>query len=196
MFSPPSIASSLVLRLRSLSHSFPKHLIATLAVAVSTLSRQHCPFFFHQSRFHPFTPPLFSHWSLTYIHFVLDITLVTTPALPSFYRLNQLNQFRISCNRSYICASIYSKMHLPSTLLLGASFIIAVVSQNIRFTNSPGLLGVTAGQPTNLTWSGGDSTSPVTITLKQGDPKDLQTIAVITGTSMTTLVTSATTYHY
>ncbi|MCJ1238985.1 hypothetical protein MMC14_006977 [Varicellaria rhodocarpa] len=72
-------------------------------------------------------------------------------------------------------------MHFSSVLLLGASFVIAVVAQNIQFTQSPSLLGVAAGQPINLTWTGGDGSSAITITLKQGDPKNLQTVSIITG---------------
>jgi len=75
-------------------------------------------------------------------------------------------------------------MLFSRALLVGASFIAAAIAQTptpvpIAFTTLPGPV-VTAGQPVQLAWGGGDG-SPVTITLKQGPSTALVTVEVITG---------------
>ncbi|MCJ1481637.1 hypothetical protein MMC06_001796 [Schaereria dolodes] len=71
-------------------------------------------------------------------------------------------------------------MYFSTTLLVGASFVVAAWAQNkIAFTQVPS--SVTAGDPTTLKWGGGDGTSLVTIELKKGNPDNLQTISVLTG---------------
>ncbi|MCJ1408964.1 hypothetical protein MMC19_003041 [Ptychographa xylographoides] len=74
-------------------------------------------------------------------------------------------------------------MRYLSTILAGAACVVATVAQTvpqIAFTTLPGAT-VQAGVPVQLAWSGGDNTSAVTITLKQGMEDNLQTVALITG---------------
>ncbi|EXJ74156.1 uncharacterized protein A1O5_02450 [Cladophialophora psammophila CBS 110553] len=62
-------------------------------------------------------------------------------------------------------------------LLLGTSlFTHASAQARIAFTSVPAL--VVAGDSYNITWAGGDG-SPVTITLREGDPEDPKTIATL-----------------
>ncbi|MCJ1254450.1 hypothetical protein MMC24_002265 [Lignoscripta atroalba] len=71
-------------------------------------------------------------------------------------------------------------MYFSRALFLGASFAVAALAQsNIAFTQVPA--EVTAGEPTELMWGGGDGESLVTITLKKGDPDNLQSVAILTG---------------
>lgn len=66
------------------------------------------------------------------------------------------------------------------TALFGiATFAVAVLAQGgIQFTSVPPSVNV--GQSYTITWSGGDSTQPVTIVLREGNPGDLTTVATIT----------------
>ncbi|KAG6999265.1 hypothetical protein G7Y79_00036g072210 [Physcia stellaris] len=68
-------------------------------------------------------------------------------------------------------------MHFSQLLLIGASFVASTTA--IAFTTLPA--SVQAGVPTELKWDGNDPSEPVTITLKQGPPDNLITVAVITG---------------
>ncbi|MCJ1370320.1 hypothetical protein MMC20_001533 [Loxospora ochrophaea] len=72
-------------------------------------------------------------------------------------------------------------MYFSNALLTSALFAVAAIAQapSIAFTNPP--TSVTAGVPIKLTWTGAEDGSPVTITLKQGDPQNLQTVAIVTG---------------
>lgn len=58
-------------------------------------------------------------------------------------------------------------MYFTKTLLLGASFVVAALAQGIQITQYPNE-GAVASQPTVIGWSGGDGSSVITITLKQG----------------------------
>jgi hypothetical protein len=64
-----------------------------------------------------------------------------------------------------------------------ATFVSAVLAQSgIAFTSVP--TSVIAGQTYTITWSGGDNTQPATITLREGDPNNLQTVGTITSESL------------
>ncbi|KIW23192.1 uncharacterized protein PV07_11412 [Cladophialophora immunda] len=69
-------------------------------------------------------------------------------------------------------------MRLSGKLLLLSTslFTHALAQARIAFTSVPAL--VVAGQSYNISWAGGDG-SPVTITLREGDPNDLKTIATL-----------------
>ncbi|KAL9639866.1 MAG: hypothetical protein Q9164_000645 [Protoblastenia rupestris] len=75
-------------------------------------------------------------------------------------------------------------MYFTKALVLCASLVVSAVAQanqeRIAFTTLPS--SVEAGRSVTLRWAGGDNT-PVTITLKQGDPGDLRTVALITGSA-------------
>ncbi|MCJ1320150.1 hypothetical protein MMC15_005488 [Xylographa vitiligo] len=58
-------------------------------------------------------------------------------------------------------------MYFTKALLLGASFVVSALSQGIQITQYPNE-GAVASQPTVIGWSGGDGSSVITITLKQG----------------------------
>ncbi|MCJ1282970.1 Mucin-12 [Xylographa opegraphella] len=58
-------------------------------------------------------------------------------------------------------------MYFTKALLLGASFAVAALAQGISITQYPSG-GAVASQPTVIGWSGGDGSSVITITLKQG----------------------------
>ncbi|MCJ1474299.1 Ferredoxin-fold anticodon-binding domain-containing protein 1 [Lambiella insularis] len=76
-------------------------------------------------------------------------------------------------------------MPFSRTLLFGALLFAAAVAQNftpIAFTTLPGA-SVQACVPVQLAWSGGDGSSDVTITLKQGPATNLASVAIITGTA-------------
>ncbi|KAK0511166.1 hypothetical protein JMJ35_006718 [Cladonia borealis] len=77
---------------------------------------------------------------------------------------------------------------LARTLLACATFVVAAVAQStmIAFTNPPA--NITAGKSVDLTWAGGDG-SPVTLTLQQGLPSDLQTVLLVTGSATGTSYT-------
>ncbi|KAK5016679.1 hypothetical protein LTR16_002548 [Cryomyces antarcticus] len=74
-------------------------------------------------------------------------------------------------------------MFFTKALLFGASLVGAVIAQSstLAFTSVPAV--VTAGQPANISYMAADTTSPVTITLRKGDPNNLATIAVLTSSS-------------
>ena len=76
------------------------------------------------------------------------------------------------------------------SLLVGAVLVALSVAQQstIAFTSVPA--SVTAGQSYNLTWGGGDGEA-VTITLRKGDPTNLQTIEVLTGMTLPTFARSS-----
>ena len=59
------------------------------------------------------------------------------------------------------------------------AFAVVVSAQGkLQFTQVPANAEV--GQPTTISWTGGDG-SPVALTLREGDPNNLATIAIITG---------------
>ena len=64
-------------------------------------------------------------------------------------------------------------------LFAGLTFIASAIAQTnapVAFTSVPAV--VVAGSSYNITWGGGDG-SPVTLTLRKGDPSDLDTIGVL-----------------
>jgi len=69
---------------------------------------------------------------------------------------------------------------LFTRLFAAAAFVACAVAQTgtLQFTTLPS--NVEVGKPVPIKWSGGDG-SPVTITLKKGTPKDLKTVAVLSG---------------
>ncbi|KIW19967.1 hypothetical protein PV08_00542 [Exophiala spinifera] len=68
-------------------------------------------------------------------------------------------------------------MFSPNALLLAASLCSYALAQTkIAFTHVPA--AVVGGGSYNITWGGGDDT-PVTITLREGDPDDLKTIETL-----------------
>jgi len=68
-------------------------------------------------------------------------------------------------------------MFSTKALLMGASLVAYALAQTkIAFTSVPAV--AVAGDSYNITWGGGDG-SAVTITLRQGDPNDLNTIATL-----------------
>ena len=58
------------------------------------------------------------------------------------------------------------------------AFVAVAQAVNLQFTSTPA--NAVVGQPTTISWTGGDG-SPVTLTLRKGDPSDLSTITIITG---------------
>ncbi|MCJ1363451.1 hypothetical protein MMC16_002558 [Acarospora aff. strigata] len=69
-------------------------------------------------------------------------------------------------------------MHYLKTILVGAVMAtVAVAQSTLAFTSTPST--VTAGNPVTITYASADS-SPVTITLRKGDPNNLSTISVLT----------------
>ncbi|KAF7508930.1 hypothetical protein GJ744_008486 [Endocarpon pusillum] len=70
-------------------------------------------------------------------------------------------------------------MRFIATLATGAACLATAVAQvPIAFTSVP--VPAIVGQPANITWAGGDGVTPVTITLRKGDPQNLQTISTLT----------------
>ena len=70
-------------------------------------------------------------------------------------------------------------MLFSQSLLAGLVLIASAVAQEdtpIAFTSVPAT--VAAGNSYNISWGGGDD-SPVTLTLRKGDPKDLATVGII-----------------
>ena len=61
-------------------------------------------------------------------------------------------------------------------LLSTALFSSVLAQAKIAFTSVPAVAVV--GQSYNITWGGGDG-SPVTITLRDGDSKDLKTVGTL-----------------
>ncbi|QDS72987.1 hypothetical protein FKW77_008869 [Venturia effusa] len=72
-------------------------------------------------------------------------------------------------------------MYMLKSVVSVAVFAAAAIAQstNLQFTSFPPTT-VTAGTPITLTWIGGDSAAPVTITLKQGLSSDLKDVGVLT----------------
>ena len=68
----------------------------------------------------------------------------------------------------------FAKLFAAAALLACAS-----AADRLGFTQIPPSAQV--GQPATIKWAGGDG-SPVTITLKKGDPANLQTVAILAGT--------------
>lgn len=72
-------------------------------------------------------------------------------------------------------------MRFFTTLVAGAAYVATALAQvNIAFTSVP--VAAVVGQQTNITWGGGDGVTPVTITLRKGDPQNLQTVSTLTST--------------
>ncbi|KPI44887.1 uncharacterized protein AB675_2568 [Cyphellophora attinorum] len=68
---------------------------------------------------------------------------------------------------------------LARVLVAAASLLSVAFAQSnpkVAFTSVPAV--VEAGETYNITWGGGNDT-PVTLTLRKGDPADLETIAII-----------------
>jgi hypothetical protein len=66
---------------------------------------------------------------------------------------------------------------LAFAFVLGAYLLAYSIAQTkVAFTSTPAV--AVAGQSYNISWGGGDG-SPVTITLRKGDPADLDTIRII-----------------
>lgn len=64
------------------------------------------------------------------------------------------------------------KMKFTATIM---AVLAAVASAEVTLTNSD--YDIKAGEPFTIEWTGADG--PVTITLKNGDPNNLQTVDVI-----------------
>ncbi|TID16499.1 extracellular matrix protein [Venturia nashicola] len=75
-------------------------------------------------------------------------------------------------------------MYMLQSVVSVAVFAAAAIAQstNLAFTSFPPTT-VAAGSPITLNWIGGDSTAPVTITLKKGLSTDLKDVGVITSTA-------------
>ncbi|PPJ53480.1 hypothetical protein CBER1_00320 [Cercospora berteroae] len=71
-------------------------------------------------------------------------------------------------------------MFVKSILVGAFAALAAAQSAAISFTNP--LPQAVAGQSVELTWQTDDSTSPVTILLREGDAGDLQTVSTLTST--------------
>lgn len=65
---------------------------------------------------------------------------------------------------------------LRSLLALAPLAALALAQNKVAFTSLPATLDV--GDSFNITWAGGDGT-PVTLTLRQGNPNDLNTVSTI-----------------
>ena len=65
-------------------------------------------------------------------------------------------------------------------LSLAAALTAAVCAQTIpiAFTHVPAFVAV--GKTYKINWAGGDPSLPVTITLREGDPDALKTLATLT----------------
>ncbi|KAJ9623516.1 hypothetical protein H2203_005778 [Taxawa tesnikishii (nom. ined.)] len=75
-------------------------------------------------------------------------------------------------------------MHFFKTLALGASALAsfaAAQSANLGFTSTP--TSVKAGTPVTIKYTAENLDSPVTITLRKGDPNNLSTIGVLTSSA-------------
>lgn len=62
------------------------------------------------------------------------------------------------------------------SLLAIAPLAALAYAQKVAFTSLPATLDV--GSSFNITWAGGDG-SPVTLTLRRGNPNDLDTVSTI-----------------
>jgi hypothetical protein len=67
---------------------------------------------------------------------------------------------------------LFSRYLVASTSL----FAVALAQAKIAFTSVPAI--VRAGDSYNITWGGGNG-QPVTLTLRKGDPNNLDTIEVL-----------------
>jgi len=74
-------------------------------------------------------------------------------------------------------------MYMLKSVVSVAFFAVAALAQTgtLQFTSFPS--AVTAGQPVTVTWIGGDSNAPVTITLKKGLSTDLKDVGVLTSSA-------------
>ncbi|KAI4221424.1 MAG: hypothetical protein LQ349_007843 [Xanthoria aureola] len=68
-------------------------------------------------------------------------------------------------------------MHLIKSLLVGAACVVAAAAQKVAFTGTPAV--VRPGDSVPITWGGGDPNAVVTITLYQGDFRNLDFVRVI-----------------
>jgi hypothetical protein len=75
--------------------------------------------------------------------------------------------------------SRFSLKMLFKSIVSAAVFAVAAVAQ-IQFTNTP--TAVAVGSTYQLTWTGGDSTAPVTIILREGSSTNLGTVTTLTTT--------------
>jgi hypothetical protein len=67
---------------------------------------------------------------------------------------------------------LFTRLALASTAL----FSVALAQATVAFTSVPAI--AEAGETYNITWGGGNG-DPVTLTLRKGDPNDLDTIAIL-----------------
>ena len=69
-------------------------------------------------------------------------------------------------------------MHFFKSLLAAAPFVAYAIAQSskVAFTSLPAT--IEAGNSFNISWAGGDGSS-VTLTLRRGNPGDLDTVATI-----------------
>ncbi|KAI9837600.1 MAG: hypothetical protein M1838_004789 [Thelocarpon superellum] len=74
-------------------------------------------------------------------------------------------------------------MLFAKALLVGASALISAVAaqSDLAFTST--FTSVTAGKPVSVTYSGGDKTAPVTISLREGPSNNLGAPTVLTSSS-------------
>ncbi|KAI4240455.1 MAG: hypothetical protein L6R42_011518, partial [Xanthoria sp. 1 TBL-2021] len=68
-------------------------------------------------------------------------------------------------------------MHLIKSLFVGAACVVAAAAQKIAFTGTPAV--VRPGDSVPITWGGGDPNSDATVTLYQGDFRNLEFVRVI-----------------
>lgn len=69
------------------------------------------------------------------------------------------------------------RMLATNLFVVGAALVASVVAQGrLAFTSTPGT--AVQGSSYNISWSGGDG-SAVTLTLRKGDPNDLETIGIL-----------------
>ena len=70
-------------------------------------------------------------------------------------------------------------MHFIKNVVALSLFAVAALAQgNLQFTSTPPTVEV--GKSYTITWSGGNTAEPVTITLREGSPGDLKTVSTIT----------------
>ncbi|RVX74608.1 hypothetical protein B0A52_01734 [Exophiala mesophila] len=74
-------------------------------------------------------------------------------------------------------------MLAKNLIVVGAALVASAFAQGrLAFTSTPGT--AVQGSTYNVTWSGGDG-SAVTLTLRKGDPNDLETIGILGQSIMT-----------
>lgn len=71
-------------------------------------------------------------------------------------------------------------MRFFDIVLAGALAASAYAQSKIAITSAP--KNVQAGSSVTIKWSGGDSSAPVTITLREGPSNNLNTITTLTST--------------